>query len=158
MRMHILPFVVAMLLILSAAVPAHAGDDTILGTGIGAAVGGLFGSQLGHGSGQIVSTGLGVAVGGLIGNEVGQSIENENSSVTYASGSSGYYSSAPAPIVYQSYSPNYVAPPAPPPTYIDQQAGTYCRQFSQQINIGGRLRESYGVACLQPDGSWRIVQ
>ena len=51
-----------------------------------------------------------------------------------------------------------VAPPAPPPTYIDQNARTYCRPYSQEIHIDGVPQESYGTACLQEDGTWRIVQ
>ena len=66
--------------------------------------------------------------------------------------------SDPPPFDYSTSAPNYVAPPAPPPTYIDQDAGTYCRPYSQEIRIEGKLQESYGTACLQPDGSWRIVQ
>ena len=40
------------------------------------------------------------------------------------------------------YEPNYVAPPAPPPTYIDTVADTYCRKFSQRIRIGNQVQES----------------
>ena len=63
-----------------------------------------------------------------------------------------------SPIAYGAAAPNYVAPPAPPPIYIDQQTHAYCRAYSQQIRIGTQVQESYGTACLQPDGTWRIVQ
>lgn len=145
---------------LTATSATFAGDATILGTGIGAAIGGLFGSQIGHGTGQMAATGAGVAVGGLIGNDIGHQIDAERSAVYSSAGPNGYaVYSDPSPIVYAPYAPNYVAPPAPPPpTYVDPQAGTYCREYSQEIRIDGRLQESYGTACLQPDGSWRIVQ
>jgi surface antigen len=32
-----------------------------------------------------------------------------------------------------------------------------CREFSQRVFIDGRRETAYGVACRQPDGSWRIV-
>lgn len=144
----------AFIAVLDAATPVYASDATFFGTGIGAAVGGLFGSQIGHGSGQLVATGVGVAAGGLIGNEVGHEMDAE--SPHYASGGPSMIYSEPAP-VYNTYTPNYVAPPAPPPTYVDQSAGTYCRLYSQEIMIDGAPKESYGTACLQPDGSWRIV-
>jgi surface antigen len=37
-------------------------------------------------------------------------------------------------------------------------SGSYCREFYETVNIGGRTEDAYGVACQQPDGSWRIVQ
>ena len=143
---------------IGAGVSVHASDATLLGTGIGAATGGLIGSQFGRGSGQLVTTGVGVAVGGLIGNEVGHEMDAESPRYTSGGAAMGNTSLFSDSIPYGTYTPNYVAPPAPPPTYADPTAGTYCRPFSQEILIDGTLRESYGTACLQPDGSWRVVQ
>ena len=135
----------------------HAGDAAAIGTGLGAAFGGILGSNFGKGRGQIAATGLGVAVGGLVGNNIGHTIEAERYRRTYPTADSYVIYSDPQPFSYYDYTPNYVAPPAPPPTYEDPQIGTYCREFSQEIRIDGQLHESYGTACLQPDGSWRIV-
>jgi len=35
--------------------------------------------------------------------------------------------------------------------------GRYCREFTQEIFIGGEKKTGYGRACRQPDGSWEIV-
>jgi surface antigen len=35
--------------------------------------------------------------------------------------------------------------------------GQYCREYTQTITIGGEKHQSYGTACRQPDGSWKIV-
>lgn len=142
----------------SAAGSACAGDATILGTGIGAAVGGFLGSEMaGRGPGQFLATGLGAAVGGTIGNSIGRDID-EDSAYRYRHGGRHYVTDeSPSVVYYHAYTPNYVAPPAPPPTYVDQNEGTYCRPYSQQIVIDGEEQESYGTACLQPDGTWRIV-
>jgi surface antigen len=35
-------------------------------------------------------------------------------------------------------------------------SGEYCREFQQTVVIGGKTEEGYGVACRQPDGTWRI--
>jgi len=32
-----------------------------------------------------------------------------------------------------------------------------CQQVAGQAEIGGVLQEIYGVACLQPDGTWHLV-
>lgn len=35
--------------------------------------------------------------------------------------------------------------------------GLTCREFQQEITVGGKRELGYGTACLQPDGSWKIV-
>ena len=72
--------------------------------------------------------------------------------------------------VYRSY--NYSAPPAadlgPPPAYRVQpapaeqkvaDAGPHStclmtREYQTEVLVGGELVPAYGLACLQPDGSW----
>lgn len=161
--------------VLGFSVPAQAGENTFFGTGVGAALGGLLGSQFGHGDGRLAYTGLGVFTGGLIGNSMGRSMDRANAmyaSRYYSYGPSYYSYSAPA-----YYQPTYVAPPAPPPRVVYVQpevveyrsvavptvveegpvgASRYCREFTQQIRIDGKVQESYGTACLQPDGTWRV--
>jgi hypothetical protein len=57
---------------------------------------------------------------------------------------------------------------APAPSIvIDSRPGTLasiptggsgnCREFHDTVTIGGVPQESYGTACRQPDGSWRIM-
>lgn len=36
-------------------------------------------------------------------------------------------------------------------------AGKICREFQQSITISGKTEEAYGTACLQDDGSWKMV-
>ncbi|MCG8359860.1 MAG: hypothetical protein MI920_30210 [Kiloniellales bacterium] len=36
-------------------------------------------------------------------------------------------------------------------------SGEYCREFQQTVTISGRTQETYGTACRQRDGSWRVV-
>lgn len=35
--------------------------------------------------------------------------------------------------------------------------GRQCREFQQTVTIGGKRQEAYGTACMQPDGSWEVV-
>lgn len=37
-------------------------------------------------------------------------------------------------------------------------AGNQCREFQQEVTIGGQAEQAYGTACLQPDGSWKIQE
>ncbi len=52
-----------------AACASDQGDKQTLGTLIGAGLGGLAGSQVGSGTGQLAAIGAGVLLGGLLGNE-----------------------------------------------------------------------------------------
>ncbi len=36
-------------------------------------------------------------------------------------------------------------------------SGKQCREFQQTVEIGGKSESAYGTACLQDDGSWKIV-
>lgn len=37
------------------------------------------------------------------------------------------------------------------------QDGGYCREYQQKVTIAGTVHNTYGTACMQPDGSWRMV-
>lgn len=156
-------FVVIVALLGAAVQPARADDTQLLSTMLGAGLGGWAGSNIGKGSGRLAATGAGVFIGGMVGNEIGRPSRPGYAAPAYAG--STYGNDYPDDMFGQRvvvYRPNYVAPPdppAPPPvTYIDEDSGAYCREFSQTVRVGGRLREAFGTACLQPDGSWHIVQ
>jgi hypothetical protein len=65
--------------------------------------------------------------------------------------------------------PVVVVEPAPPPVVVVQPAPvvvspaptaaaqSYCREFQTQTVVAGQVQPSYGTACQQPDGSWKIV-
>ena len=178
MKRLVLSVLLASLLSLPA-LPARAGDGAFWGTGMGAALGGFLGSNIGKGSGQLAATGAGVFLGGMMGNSIGRSMDRADAAY-YSSRS---YSPAFNPYpTYPAYEPTYVAPP-PQPVYIQPQVVEYytptrravlvdsnyvgpqppkrsrhCREFTQTIRIDGQVRESYGTACLRPDGSWQIEQ
>ena len=166
---------IALLMMVTLAAPAQAGDNTLVGTAAGAALGGYLGSTIGKVSGQLAATGAGVFIGGALGNSVGKSLDRTDS-YSYAPSYNSYGWNAPA------YEPNYVAPPAVAPRviyvepevieyrraptrvyveegYVGPPAGgrkRHCREFTQTIKIDGKTHESYGTACLRPDGTWQI--
>lgn len=71
-----------------------------------------------------------------------------------------YYYAPPPPVVYAPPPPIYVPPPAqtampaPPP----QTQSQTCREYQSTAIIDGRPQQTYGTACLQPDGTWRIIR
>ena len=62
----------------------------------------------------------------------------------------------PAP-VYYAPAPVYAPPPAtayaPPPAEPQGE----CREYQSTTTIAGQPQSMVGTACLQPDGTWRIV-
>jgi hypothetical protein len=83
----------------------------------------------------------------------------------------------PPPPVYYPPPPVYYPPPAyaPPSAYVappgyqqpalgavQPQSTGYsrenCREYQSNQVIDGKMQTVIGTACLQPDGSWRIVQ
>ncbi len=58
-------------------------------------------------------------------------------------------------IVQQVYTPPPVIQQA---AYEQDEEAGYCREYTQRVQVGGRVQESYGTACQQPDGSWKIVK
>jgi hypothetical protein len=38
-----------------------------------------------------------------------------------------------------------------------EASAQYCREYTQNIMVGGRMQEGYSTACMQPDGSWQQV-
>jgi hypothetical protein len=87
-------------------------------------------------------------------------------------GPPAFYGYGP-PAYYYPPPPAYYAPPPPPAYYYPPPAsaepaagppesnGAYdnqtCREYQTTTRIDGAMHPSYGTACLQPDGTWRIV-
>jgi len=64
---------------------------------------------------------------------------------------------APPPVVYAPAPATYAPAPAAAP-YEAAPATQTCREYQSTIQVDGQPQQSYGTACLQPDGTWRIVQ
>jgi surface antigen len=127
------------------------------GTLLGAGLGGLLGSQFGGGTGKLVMTGLGVAAGGLLGNSLGRSLDRADQA--YYSRASQQAVAAPVGETITWSNPQSGNYGSVTPTRDGYStAGAYCREYQQEIVIGGRRQHGYGQACRQPDGSWQVVQ
>ncbi len=67
-----------------------------------------------------------------------------------------YWGPGPGP-VYVQPRPIVIVPPAPVWQQQNVTPQAYCREYQGDATIDGSGRPFYGTACLQPDGSWRIV-
>ncbi|MGQ0675177.1 MAG: hypothetical protein ACT4N4_03700, partial [Rhodospirillales bacterium] len=110
------------------------------------------------GKGAAIGGVTGLALGALAGSQIDRRREPPPAQTYYAT-PPGYY--APAPGYYYAPAPGYGAPAYAPPPVVAQQPSystANCREYSGTIIIDGQEQRSYGTACLQPDGSWRIVR
>ncbi len=126
------------------------------GAGGGAILGGILGSRIGGGNGQLWATGAGVLLGAFIGSEIGKSLDKAD--MNYMEGATREAQSAPVgePISWSNpESGNSGEVKATRDGYT--ASGRYCREFQQTIYIDGREESAFGTACQQPDGSWQIV-
>ena len=149
-------FIVGLMALALVGCEQGAGPKQSVGTVGGAVLGGLAGSAVGSGTGRLWATGAGVLLGALVGSEIGKSLDRADRAAMadrtqYAldSGRSGQ------PVEWRNPDSGHYGSITPQPAYQDN--GTYCREYTQTVNIGGKTERAYGTACRQPDGSWQIV-
>lgn len=131
------------------------GNKQTLGTIGGAAAGGLLGAQVGDGSGRLYAVGIGTLLGALVGSEVGSSLDKAD--MLYAQRANQQAHSAPLGKSINWNNPESGNSGTVTPTrdgYAD--SGEYCREYQQTIYVGGQQETGYGIACRQPDGTWKI--
>lgn len=150
----LIPLVAASALVLAGC--AGQGDKQTGGTLVGAAAGGLLGSQFGGGAGKLAATAIGVLAGAYLGNQVGQSLDNADKA---AMKQSAQYSLEATKVGHTS---NWSNPDSgnsgtvtPTKTY-QAPTGEYCREYQQTVTVGGKTEDAYGTACRQPDGTWKV--
>jgi surface antigen len=135
----------------------QAGPRQATGSLVGAGLGGLIGSQFGHGSGQLAAVALGTFAGAMIGSEIGRSMDQADRA--YYQNAVSQAESAPVgeTITWNNPESGNYGSITPTREGVHQGTGAYCREYQQEIVIGGRVERGYGQACRQPDGSWKII-
>ena len=126
---------------------------TAIGGFGGAAVGGLIAGAAGANPAAIAASVIGGAlIGGLIGN-----LLDERDRKLQAEAASRALEGAPTgtSVPWRNPDSGHAGTVTPTRTYQTAQGG-YCREFQQTVTIDGKQERSYGTACRQPDGSWRI--
>ena len=130
------------------------GAGTVLG-GVGGA---LLGSQVGGGTGRLVAVGVGTLLGAAIGNGVGSSLDRADLNYSQAASQQALNTNQNGQPLPWSNPQSGVSGTVIPNNYYQNSNGQYCREYTQRINVGGRVQEGHGNACRQADGSWQIVQ
>mgnify|MGYP001815199343 FL=1 len=146
----------AAVLFAAACTPADYGSRETTGGLTGAVLGGLLGAQFGRGDGNLVTTGAGVLIGALIGSEIGRSMDDvdrirANEAISFA-----HQAEIGETIRWNNTQTGNFGTVTPLRDGLTA-SGRYCREYQQTITIDGRRAVGVGIACRQPDGTWRIV-
>jgi surface antigen len=130
------------------------GPKTAVGGLGGAAAGGLLAAALG-GRGEAIAAG--VILGGLLGGAIGDRLDAADRAQAQAAAARAL-ESVPSgqSVAWHNPDSGHTGSVTPVRTY-QTATGQYCREYQQTITIGGEKHQSYGTACRQPDGTWRIV-
>ncbi len=126
------------------------GSDFGPKTGIGAALGAAAG-------GGATGIAAGVLLGGLVGGATGSVLDDQDKR-TAARTTQQALDSKPSGTTTTWTNPDTGHSGSVTPTRTYQASnGQYCREYEQSVTIGGKAQKSYGTACRQPDGSWKLV-
>jgi surface antigen len=133
---------------------ANVGTKATIGGLGGAAAGGLIGAAAKGGPAGIAA---GVLVGGLLGGAVGHVLDQRDQQMAQQAAHQAL-EKTPSGVTTEWRNPDngHTGTVTPKRTYQSAR-GQYCREYTQTISIGGRPQTSYGTACRQPDGQWKIV-
>ena len=126
---------------------------TIGGLG-GAAGGGLLAAAVGGNASAIAA---GAILGGLLGGAVGHRLDQHDRQLANQTAHRAF-ETVPAgqAATWRNPDSGHWGTVTPIRTF-EAANGGFCREFQQEITVGGQTQQSFGTACRQPDGHWRIV-
>ena len=125
---------------------------TTWGGMLGAASGGLIAAAAGGGAAGIAG---GVLLGGLVGGAIGNRLDQRDRELAMQSANHAFENARSGETsTWRNPDSGNSGTVTPTRTY-QAASGVYCREYQQEIIIGGEPHKSYGTACRQPDGSWK---
>lgn len=127
---------------------------TLLGAGLGAAVG----STIGKGKGNIAAIAVGTLLGAGLGNSVGASLDRADLAYYDDTSQRALETAQPGQTLPWQNPQSGNSGTITPSGYYQDAYGAYCREYTQTIMVGNKKEQGFGRACRQPDGSWKIVE
>ncbi|OSQ43962.1 RT0821/Lpp0805 family surface protein [Thalassospira sp. MCCC 1A01428] len=125
----------------------------VIGSILGGVAGAAAGSTVGKGDGRLLATIGGGIFGMLAGNAIGSGMDATDQAC-------GGYALDRLPdgqtAVWTNPDSNQQYGITPVKTFQNENS-QYCREYSATVKINDARQQTYGTACLQSDGSWRIL-
>lgn len=127
-------------------------NGAMIGATAGGVIGGVLGNRSAHGHDKWAATAGGSILGVLLGGAIGQTVDSFDRS---CAAQAVAYAPVGQPVQWsnQNYGREYQVTPM----REYQNGGRYCREYQANANIDGRWQQVHGTACMEPDGSWAVV-
>ena len=136
--------------------PSEQGPKQAVGTITGMVLGGKIARDLTKdSSNKSMWTLAGVTLGAFLGNEIGASMDKTD--ILMAQNARNYAlenNKTNSQAVWNNPDSGNSGVIYPTKTY--SRGDQPCREFTQEINIGGKVQTGYGKACRMADGSWQL--
>ena len=136
--------------------PSEQGPKQAVGTITGMVLGGKIARDLTKdSSNKSMWTLAGVTLGAFLGNEIGASMDKTD--ILMAQNARNYAlenNKTNSQAAWNNPDSGNSAVIYPTKTY--SRGDQPCREFTQVINIGGKIQSGYGRACRMADGSWQL--
>ena len=135
-------------------------ESETAGTVLGGVAGAVVGNQFGKGSGRTAATALGAIIGATAGRNIGKSLDATSQARAGAAAEQALETADVGESITWENAANEGGPAHGAATVIRQGAdsdGRTCREFQQTVTIGGRQEQSYGTACRDANGDWKLA-
>lgn len=137
--------------------PWGMGNKQTVGALGGAAVGGLAGSNIGKGKGQLWATGAGALLGAFVGSSIGKSLDQADMAYHQQAIDRAYGAPLNQSINWNNPESGHSGSVTPVREGRNSASGNLCRQYKQTIVVDGRAETAYGTACQERDGTWTLA-
>lgn len=125
----------------------------VLGSLGGVAAGAGIAAIAGASSGWIVAAGL---AGGLLGGAIGHRLDNRDKRMAAETAARAFETNRTGQAAAWKNPDSGNSGTITPTKTYQAGSGQYCREYRQDVMIGGEKQQAYGTACRQPDGTWQI--
>lgn len=137
--------------------PWGMGNKQTIGAASGAVLGGILGSKVGGGSGQLWATGAGALLGAFVGSSIGQSLDQADRMYHAQATERAYNAPLGETISWNNPESGHSGTVTPVREGRQASTGNTCREYKQTIVIDGKAETAIGTACRNPDGTWTLA-
>lgn len=124
-----------------------------IGSVLGGVIGGILGSKVGKGDGKTAAIIAGTVIGSILGSNVGGSMDRVDQ---YCAGQTFERAPDNQPVAWVNPDTRDQYTVTPTSSY-ERRDGRTCREYTTDVQIGGRTEQKVGTACRNNDGSWQII-
>ncbi|WP_374378676.1 RT0821/Lpp0805 family surface protein [Dongia sp.] len=135
---------------------SYGGGKQNTGTVLGALGGAAAGAAIGGKDNWWWAAGLGALAGGVVGNQVGAYLDRQDQQRSYQNANYALNKVPDGQSAKWSNPQNQTSGYTKPIETTTNAQGQTCRQFQTGVTAQGQSSTGTGVACRQPDGTWKI--